>query len=282
MADQGIQSKGISKSEETKSSATGGETVDNIDVVVSAEGGSLDANEEHTLSVSAGERKGGESGSQNTNEEHTGPVVEQKSDQRKHWFKRGQTSLLLAILLTAIGISASLCVLIVSKTVMHVIRISFHVLGSIFVLILGVYRCIKNSKQDYIDFQKITFSKIKIFVMYILGLWHFLYCGFYGWKYGNLGNILGVFSYISSIFYTFSLFITLTMFHERKDDNTWPEAFCTFCIVLVNIFTSIDVLSSDFMFKTMRKLVIFLRRTHHLLAALLKLLRTQTSFFHLL
>ncbi|XP_052692585.1 uncharacterized protein LOC128170398 isoform X8 [Crassostrea angulata] len=267
MADQGIQSKGISKSEETKSSATGGETVDNIDVVVSAEGGSLDANEEHTLSVSAGERKGGisssetktpatggetvdnidvvvsgESGSQNTNEEHTGPVVEQKSDQRKHWFKRGQTSLLLAILLTAIGISASLCVLIVSKTVMHVIRISFHVLG----------------------------------------LWHFLYCGFYGWKYGNLGNILGVFSYISSIFYTFSLFITLTMFHERKDDNTWPEAFCTFCIVLVNIFTSIDVLSSDFMFKTMRKLVIFLRRTHHLLAALLKLLRTQTSFFHLL
>lgn len=132
---------------------------------------------------------------------------------------------------------------------MHVIRISFHVLGSIFVLILGVYRCIKNSKQDYIDFQKITFSKIKIFVMYILGLWHFLYCGFYGWKYGNLGNILGVFSYISSIFYTFSLFITLTMFHERKDDNTWPEAFCTFCIVLVNIFTSIDVLSSDFMFK---------------------------------
>lgn len=132
---------------------------------------------------------------------------------------------------------------------MHVIRISFHVLGSIFVLILGAYRCIKNSKQDYIDFQKITFSKIKIFVMYILGLWHFLYCGFYGWKYGNLGNILGVFSYISSIFYTFSLFITLTMFHERKDDNTWPEAFCTFCIVLVNIFTSIDVLSSDFMFK---------------------------------
>lgn len=113
-----------------------------------------------------------------------------------------------AILLTAIGISASLCVLIVSKTVMHVIRISFHVLGSIFVLILGVYRCIKNSKQDYIDFQKITFSKIKIFVMYILGLWHFLYCGFYGWKYGNLGNILGVFSYISSIFFTHFLFLS--------------------------------------------------------------------------
>lgn len=85
--------------------------------------------------------------------------------------------------------------------------------------------------------------------MYILGLWHFLYCGFYGWKYGNLGNKLGVISYIFSIFYTFSLFIILTLFHERKDDNTWSESFCTLCIVLVNIFSSIDVLSSDFMFK---------------------------------
>nr|XP_034325453.1 uncharacterized protein LOC105342707 isoform X11 [Crassostrea gigas] len=110
MADQGIQNKGISKSEETKSSATGGETVDNIDIVVSAEGGSLDANEEHT--VSTGERKGGisssktktpatggetvdnidvvvpgESGSQNTNEEHTGPVVEQKSVSTTNYLK---------------------------------------------------------------------------------------------------------------------------------------------------------------------------------------------------
>lgn len=132
---------------------------------------------------------------------------------------------------------------------MHVIRISCHILGSICVLILGVYRCINNYKQDYIDFQKITFSKIKIFVMYILGLWHFLYCGFYGWKYENLGNILGVFSYIFSIFYTFFLFIILTLFHERKDDNTCLESICTFFIVLINIFTSIDVLSSDFMFK---------------------------------
>lgn len=85
--------------------------------------------------------------------------------------------------------------------------------------------------------------------MYILGLWYFLYCGFYGWKYGNLGNILGVFSYIFSIFYIFFFFIILMLFYERKDDNIWLEVFCIFCIVLVNIFIFIDVFLLDFMFK---------------------------------
>lgn len=123
-------------------------------------------------------------------------------------------------------------------------------LAGIFFLSILIFLRFNNFDNSIHTSSGITFLKIKLVFMYIFGVGYLFHCGLYAWKHtfenkclGN--NDLGLAYNISSIIYTFFLFVYFALFYERKDDNTFCENFASLFIMVTNACIWLDAIFSE-------------------------------------
>lgn len=137
------------------------------------------------------------------------------------------------------------------------ILIISHVAGSICMLILGIISYVCEDSQEDIDGRENTFLKLKLFSMYILGACYFLHCFFYLLKYvSNTQNqCLGIANFIIAFFHILIYFVYFFAIHKKKDNNTYEKIFLI-CILIANIGTWIEALSTDFLFNASQNITV--------------------------
>lgn len=134
-----------------------------------------------------------------------------------------------------------------SETMVLVILLFFSFIGLLSTAFLLWFR--RKKYENLSETKRITFLKIKLISLYVFGIGYLFHCALYAWKHSiksnDCGNDkLGIIYNVSSIVYTFGLFVYFAIFYERNYDNGCWENLCSLGILFANSCIWLDSLFS--------------------------------------
>lgn len=142
-----------------------------------------------------------------------------------------------------------------SELIIIILFIFSNLFGISGFLLLIYLRCKISSVR--ISTTEFTFSKFKLILLYIFGIGYMFHSGLYAWKHYDFQeecseNSCFDFIYdISSILYTFIIFVYFALFHDRKLEQAVKKYYVLIPIIVANVCIWLNAIlfGSDFLYE---------------------------------